>query len=691
MTTTDTESDAEKAADPALLARTKLREVELYAKEFQDWEERCKKLLKRYRDEKDSSVKQARFNSFWSNVETMKPALYARTPKPQVERKFKDSDPVGRAAADILERAVTYAVREYDFDSVLRNVRDDYLRVGRGQAWVRYVPSFEPMQSEGKPALDQEGQPLEQIAYEEVRCDYVHWHDFGHSSGRTWDEVKSVWRRTYLTKKEVTRFFGQEVAKAISYSHLPKNLVKEGAATGPDVEPFRKAEVIEMWCKDERKVYWLCPTYKDKPLKVQDDPLKLKDFFPCPRPLYATLTTDTLVPLPDYCMYQDQATELDNVTDRIQVLTEALIVCGVYDEACEGIQDLLSGERTNRLIPVKNWPAFAQGGGFDGAVQFFPLKDVVAALQVLQQRQQELKAEIYEITGISDIVRGHTNPNETATAQQIKGQFATLRISDRQYEVQRFARDLIALKAEIIAEHFQPETIALTAGVEFAQPEDQQHFQEVIKLFRNDALRSFRIDIETDSMVAVDEQAHKQAVNEYLQSVAGFMQQAVPFMQAFPGYAPAVDQMLQLAARSHKAGRAVEGAIEQGGQQTQQMMQQQQQQPPQPSPEEQKAQAQIQAMQQKGQIDAQAAQQKAQQEAQSAAQKLQIEQVRAEAKIQIERVQAEAKAEIERMRAEHDMALKTAQSQQKMISDYTAAEAKREQAVRTQQMKESQP
>ncbi len=652
------------------LARDLLRQVELYEKEFEQWEKDSKDILRRYRceaTENQNSITAARYNVFWSNVETLKPALYARTPKPQIERKFKDSDPVGREAADILERATSFVVREYDFDSVMKNVRDDYLRIGRGQAWVRYVPTMKPLENAGEPVLDEQGQPVEEVAYEEVRCDYVHWHDFIHGTGRTWEEVQWVGRRSYLTKKEVKQHFGEEIAREIKLTHLPKNLVDEGKKPDPASQQHMKAEVIEIWRKDERKVYWVSPGLRDKVLKVVDDPLRLKGFFPCPQPLYATLTTDSLIPLSDFSMYRYQANELDNVTQRILLLTHALRVCGVYDESCEGVSDLLSTRCENKLIPVKGWTTFAKGGGFEGSVAFFPLKEVIVTLQTLHERQAELKAEIYEITGISDIVRGLSNPNETATAQQIKGQFATLRISDRQRDLQRFARDLIALKAEIIAEHYSSTTLALISGAEFNSPQDQANFDAAVKLLKSDALRSFRIDIETDSMIATDEQGEKEARTEFVQAVSPFMQQSIPFMASAPAYASAINEMFLFLVRGFKAGRSLEGALEEAGKQHLEQMQQQAQQPPPPDPAQQKAEAEIQSMQAKQQLDAQSAQQK-----------LQIEQAQAQARVQIEQYQAQAKAEIERLKAEHQMALEAEKNKSRTILEFLNAESKRE-------------
>jgi hypothetical protein len=93
-------------------------------------------------------------------------------------------------------------------------------------------------------------------------------------------------------------------------------------------------------------------------------------------------------------------------------------------------------------------------GGLQNLVSEMPLDSLAKTIMELENRRDRVKQIIYEVTGIADIVRGASNASETATAQQIKGKWAGLRISSRQSDFAVFARDLIRLKAEIIAERF---------------------------------------------------------------------------------------------------------------------------------------------------------------------------------------------------------------------------------------------
>lgn len=109
-------------------------ELKRYETQFKDWTLRGEKVLKRYRDErKDTESAESKFNILWSNIRILKPAVYAKTPKPEVSRRFKDQNPIARTAATIIERALEFELNQYtDFHSSMSNVVDDRLLPGRG-------------------------------------------------------------------------------------------------------------------------------------------------------------------------------------------------------------------------------------------------------------------------------------------------------------------------------------------------------------------------------------------------------------------------------------------------------------------------------------------------------------------------------------------------------------------------------
>lgn len=663
-------------------------ELGLAKKEFKVWSDLSGKIIKRYKDERKNNSelshrKANRFNIFWSNIQTLQPALYSRTPNPQVSRRYNDKDPVARAGSQILERCLSYSLDAYDFDEVMRAVRDDHLLVGRGVAWVRYVPHIEEVTpppvklsetfqvspdsevedykfvteegevfdgDDSQVVFDQElgtfvfqEESFEQVTYEEVVCDYIHWSDFFHSPARRWSEVRWVARRVFMTREELVARFG-EAGRNTKLTHTPKGMDKD-EDLGVSNELFKQAVVFEIWNKDDKKIYWVSEGAME-PLDVQEDFLGLKDFFPCPKPLYATLTTDSLVPVADLIFYDGQAKELDDVTARITLLTSALRIAGVYDKALGAdIENVLTPHGENTLYPIDNWQMFAQAGGFNGSVQFFPMTEVGKLLTDLHALRAQIKTDIFEITGISDIVRGQGDPRSTATAENLKSRFATLRLSDRQKEVERFARDLIALKGEIIAEHFSEETIGLIANTEFDGSDIPGMFEQAVDLLRSDSLRTFRIDVETDSTVIANEQAEKQQTIEFLTAITSYVKEVAIVSQAAPNFVPAFGEMLMMAVRRFRAGKEVEGAIQQAVDKTTQGSEQ-----PQQGQEQGDSEGRTRAL-----IEAQ-------QKARTDAVNLQLQQERDRNKLQLEAAKAQGKLSIEEEKTRRELDIQEAKT-----------------------------
>jgi hypothetical protein len=447
-------------------------------KEENNWYKKARKIVKRYRDERPESNKDSKFNILWSNVQTLLPTLYARTPKPDVERRFLDADPVGRMASTLLERCLTYSADHFDFDDMMLAVTEDRLLPGRGTARVLYIPHFG---DELKPAAEDDNadapsanvagdgddeddaEPLREVTYEEVKASYTFWEDYREGPARKWAEVPWVRYRSYLTRDELTTRFGKTKADQVSLDFSPKGSGSNDKENPPP-DMYKKAVVHEYWDKSKKEVVWIAPGTPDLILDTKDDPLKLPEFFPSPNPCFATTTNDKRIPIPDYVEYQDQARELDTLTGRIDVLTRALAVKGVYPgENKQELQNLMDATE-NQLVPVLDWMAFAQSGNLKDMIQYLPIEQIAQVLIQLYNARDRVKALLYEITGLSDILRGETNPDETAAAQELKSNFATRRITPQQKAIARFARDMFRLMGGVIAEHFSPKTISMITG-----------------------------------------------------------------------------------------------------------------------------------------------------------------------------------------------------------------------------------
>ena len=325
-------------------------------------------------------------------------------------------------------------------------------------------------------------------------------------------------------------------------------------ATAPDAAPeeAKRAVLWEIWDKPSRKRIVIADGF-DRVVEETADPLGLAGFFPVPEPLYAVRTSDSRVPIPEFTLYQDQALELDELATRKRHLIAALRARGVYAGVLGEVERLLTEAGENEMIPVKDWDQFRDKGGLAAAIEWLPIERIAQVIVSLNAHMAQLKAEIFEVTGLSDIVRGSTQASETATAQRLKGSFGTMRMQPRQRPMQRFVRDALRLKAEVIAEHFRPETLARMTG----RPVPPA----VAALLRDERLRGFRIDIETESTVQPDAEAERRNAVEFLTASTQFFTGIAPLIGAAPQSAPMFLEMFRAAARSFKPGRRLEEVI----------------------------------------------------------------------------------------------------------------------------------
>jgi hypothetical protein len=620
------------------------QELERGQRYFKSWIDRCTKIEKIYLQQADQQSAKRRFPMLWANVSVLQPAVYARVPQPVVERRFKDSQPVARMASELVERNLAFTAEDADLDSLMRAVRDDFLLCARGTVWLRYEADFEPIDMGVEPSdaagapgegflsggMGDNGAPTaEQITDERVCIDYVHWSDFLHSPARRWKDVTWVARRVPMTDEEFDKRFPEGRA----------SLAANGAGSNHGTNQTERAQnegktyVWEIWCKSENYTVWIAEG-SPVALEVSEPPLKLTRFFPCPRPAFGTLSTTSLIPVPDYVYYQGQCDEIDGLTKRINKLTDQLRLKVFYPSGdgsvSPAIEKAMRPDNDTVMVPIPEWAAFTDKGG-SNAIVTLPIDEVQKVIVACIEVRKQLVEDVYQITGISDIVRGDTQASETATAQRIKSQWGSIRIRDRQAELARFARDIVNLAGEIICDQFQPETLMLVSGIQLPtaaqkqqvemQMQQQQMMQqqaaaraqqmgqpapppqppqmppemqqmmsqptidEVVQLLRNDSVRGFRIDIETDSTIEPDEDAEKQRRMEFVQMVGGFMQQAGAIAQQTPMLVPVMVETLLFAARGFRAGRQLENTLEQVGAQLSQSATAPRP-PPEPTPEQ---------------------------------------------------------------------------------------------------------
>jgi hypothetical protein len=423
-------------------AKAWLNLLEESEKVFSQWNDHCDKIDRQFASlERLSHRPDKEFQMFWANCEVIKPSIYAKPPVPVVVPKFKDRRPVYQAASEVMERCATVAFDLTRINDLMILVRDDVALIGRGVAWCRY----ESANSRGY------------YATERVCIDFKNRRDFLHSISRTWPEVTWVAAASYLTRQEARKRF--KVSSGDAYKDAEYRVDRDGKQVG-GADNRERAKFWEIWNKADQRVVWVAKGCED--ILDEDDPhLELQNFFPCPKPAYGTVQRGSLVPVPDVMQYKDQLDEIDLLTSRIHALSDALEVKGFYpaggSEIADAIETAIKIKTPGRLlVPISNWAAF---GGSKEVILWLPIDMIAQTITGLVALRKQVIDDVYQIMGLSDIMRGATDPNETLGAQELKTQYGSVRIRDKQQEVVRLARDLVEITSEIITEKFDPVTI----------------------------------------------------------------------------------------------------------------------------------------------------------------------------------------------------------------------------------------
>jgi hypothetical protein len=406
-----------------------------------------------------------------------------------------------------------------------------------------------------------------------------------------------------------------------------------------------------------------------KILDTRDDPLQLENFWPCPKPMFSTLTTDSLIPVPDYVLYQDQARQLDTLADRIDGFIQALKVRGVYDASEPSLARLFTEGENNTLLPVKNYAAFSEKGGLVGAINLVDIKPIAEGLNMAYQAMEQVKGQIYEIMGIADIQRGQTDPNETLGAQIIKSNNASGRLKTMQHDVVNFATSLLQIKAQIICQHFTDDTIVKISGAMQLSPQDQALIPQALALLKNEPAKNFRIEVTSDSMIYQDEQQEKADRMEFLSAVSGFLSTALPAAQSTPELTPMLIEMLKFGVTAFKAGKGLEGLIDETADKFRQQAKAMEGQPKPPSPEMQKLQMEQQMDQAKMQAQVQAKQAEMQAQMQMETQKMQMQMELEKAKQEYQAQENQLKFQLEEQRNAMDREMEIKVAQMKMHTE----------------------
>ena len=598
---TGTDAEAREKASAPILAALKRSEDA-----FREWDATChmiddvyskhgasyESLMTSYGGE---AWQDAQMDLFWSSSEVLKPAIYAKPPQPAISPIFKDGGAVKTTTAELLERAAVSTFKNSGIDEVMQSTRDDLIFSGRGVMWLRY----------------------ETDGGKKVCVEHLDRDDFLHDVARKWSGVGWVAGGFWMSREEIKGRF-----KGITDEQLDqiKFLERRDEDNSDEKSMSAKAKVWEVWHKANNRVYWVMEGL-DVYLDDSEPHLKLNDFFPCPRPAYGTLRRRSLIPVPDFERYAGMFSKINTLTSRIYLLLDQVRMKGIIPgggDVATAIETLMKSDDDSILIAVPG-AALMEG---TAAVVWMPLDQIANAITGLIEARRQLIEDFYQLSGISDIMRGATEAEETLGAQQMKAQYGSVRVRCKIDEMQRVAADAVKIASEILAEKFDGDTLLEMSQMDLptradikkrikeiesaaeqemqalgdkaeqmaGQVEDPQQAQamfqqeqqaifqkyapmleeaenlvpidDVVDLLRDDKARSFAFEIETDSTILTDELAEKQSRAEFITAFNGAAQGLMSVASMGEPGAKLAGEMLKFSLAPYRVGRQMNAAID---------------------------------------------------------------------------------------------------------------------------------
>jgi len=627
--------------------------VEIWKREIdnaKNYHESSKKMAKEFQllyesqeDQAESSPSlKSNYPIFWSNTQVLRPLLFSKLPKANITQSFFNEDEISRISSELVERLLTYLLKESDAENQIEKIRDAFLIQGIGIPRIVFIPP-EPIETKTKkkkekPEAEEESEDEtsmqdysedmaegenedteEESSYDtddskkSFKIEFVDYQDFLKSTEKEWNRVRWIASKKYYSRKELIEYFGKKGEKVPMTNVKFESLNEESQQE----DLYKMCEVWEIWDKENKKCHFITFAGDGFVLDTEDDGYNLKNFFPIPMPMGLN-ESKRLLPSPLFNKYKNLADDLTDIHDRITSLVQQAKFTGAYNSLVEqsDVENIMNGDDGE----FKSLKTSANIDDARKLVVFKPLNEIANTITILRTEKMALKSDIQEITGLSDIVRGTSVASETATAQQLKGNFAISRIQPLQKEVEFTIRDTLRLLAELAVEKMSINEIIKIVGLKVVDVDlilenakrnidiekeeaislldpKQPDFKEKIamleqqaqmglqqtikdlqkqlkgffielknipklaKTIKDDKLRCISIDIETDSTVKIDQNQEKMDRMEYIRTISQTIQQMVPAVQTGVISKDALNEFVIFASKPFKVGRNLENYL----------------------------------------------------------------------------------------------------------------------------------
>lgn len=545
-----------------------------------------------------------RYPAWYSIFRIRQPLILSRIGIPVGKDTTKDgADDVGATAAICIERLAVSLAKSFDFFDVMLSSRDDFLIANFAQ--VRGYYEAKDVTEQVREYITPQQQPdTGDIVFIDgsgkvIESDDIYQDDQGYFVYH--DEVvdvedervclENVQRQNIFIDPDITRYRRcKRIAFAEHYSepefiaifgrealrNIPRN---DETHAGAD-EAFPKKHTIkvyEYWDIYEKECKWLPENGSDfiTPLSylipeqtdeyVETNGLyNLEGLFPCPPPLIINAPTDQFWPITEFSQLEDVITDIHTIFARMISATRAFRSRLLFDNNVEGLEAALHEAKEGDTFGVPNLASSlaSSGNSLEGVVQYIPVETILNALNALYTGLDQRLGVLFRISGTNDLLQGLTaeQSGKTLGERQMEEKYATNQLYELQRKMSEFVRDSYQLMTEIAIKNFKQASLDRYIMPETLDPVHRQRYQSAIGMLKQDSKR-FRIELETDSTIARNEEYDKKMGIELVNTLTAAIEKTAQVAERSPALVIPELHALKFLVQLHRQGKMFQAEI----------------------------------------------------------------------------------------------------------------------------------
>jgi hypothetical protein len=513
--------------------------------------------------------KQPQINFLKQYTQIQAPYIYENGGVPSIEIDvYGKSSKLKTELAEYTREVFNVMIEKDSFSTQLASARMDYLISGMGVVKVDFVTNhysdeytelkikeaelmgiFEDMSVDPKIEEKQKQKMAEEISAKEqyVAIRHVAFNDFIYSPVTNWEDVTWIGIRYYATEMELGERFPD--VKKENFDMMSKFDANSWNNAGQKTS--ERYVYWEIWDKEIKKRIIVA---KDKIIEEMDDPYKLKDFFPIPKPAFMSINGMSLIPTPDYENYYKSANIINNLyyikENNLSILDNPHILFS-SEKMAQELKTILQENGADKIVvmpsDIRNSNLQASNPTQEMQLSMKPFKDdAIATINAIDDMIQRASRQMDEQTGVPDLVRGGSKANETATAQTLKDSYLMTKLSTKKQPFEDMIAGVIQIVVDGVFGVFTDKEILKRLDLstrgedgENADPQAQamqtqqmiEKYQEYNALLKDDDRRCYLIKIESDSVSASKSLMQKQTAREVMEVLMPSLQLSQSVMQ----------------------------------------------------------------------------------------------------------------------------------------------------------------